>query len=55
MTRRINPTHTAPRAAIIPADPQIRRRPDGSIDTAHYISQGRRIRARTARALLSRR
>lgn len=30
--------------------PQIRRRPDGSIDTAHYLVQGRAYRAEAARA-----
>jgi hypothetical protein len=29
-----------------------RRRPDGSIDTAHYMALGRRHRAETARGLL---
>lgn len=30
------------------ADPAIRRRPDGSIDTAHYASRGRTLRAEQA-------
>ena len=34
--------------------PQIRRRPDGSIDTAHYLVQGRAYRAEAARAGLRR-
>ncbi len=33
--------------------PQIKRRPDGSIDTAHYIKIGRQERADQARALLN--
>lgn len=28
-----------------------RRRPDGSIDTDHYVARGRRMRAETARDL----
>ena len=31
--------------------PEIKRRPDGSIDTAHYINIGRQERADQARAL----
>lgn len=33
------------------ADTPIRRRPDGSIDTAHYMARGREARADEARRL----
>jgi hypothetical protein len=33
-------------------DPAIRRRPDGSIDTAHYIAEARKLRATQAHRLL---
>lgn len=36
----------------IPSDPEIRRRPDGSIDTAVYIDRGRALRAEQASAVL---
>ena len=32
--------------------PEIKHRPDGSIDTAHYINLGRRARAAQARSLV---
>jgi len=34
------------------SDPAIRRRPDGSIDTASYIARGRALRAEQATDLL---
>jgi hypothetical protein len=33
------------------SDPAIRRRPDGSIDTAHYTARGRALRAEQAAGL----
>jgi len=35
-------------------DTRIRRRPDGSIDTAHYMAQGRRRRSETAHHVAAR-
>ncbi len=35
-------------------DPQIRRTPDGSIDTKYYVEKGRDCRSRAARGLVAR-